>query len=58
MEQPFVNRLYSIASASTQTGSFELLIKRVPDGLASNYINTFAVGAKGRIFGPRGSIFP
>ena len=50
----FVNRLYSIASASTQTGSFELLIKRVPDGLASNYINTFTVGQKVEFSGPAG----
>lgn len=50
----FVNRLYSIASASTQTGSFELLIKRVPDGLASNYINTFTVGQKVEFSGSAG----
>lgn len=50
----FVNRLYSIASASTQTDSFELLIKRVPGGLASNYINTFVVGQKVEFSGPAG----
>jgi len=50
----FVNRLYSIASASTQTGSFELLIKRVPGGLASDYINAFVVGQKVEFSGPAG----
>lgn len=50
----FVNRLYSIASASTQTDSFELLIKRVPGGLASNFINTFVVGQKVEFSGPAG----
>lgn len=50
----FVNRLYSIASASTQTDSFELLIKRVPGGLASNYINTFVVGQRVQFSGPAG----
>lgn len=50
----FVNRLYSIASASTQTDSFELLIKRVPGGLASNYINTFVLGQRVEFSGPAG----
>jgi ferredoxin-NADP reductase len=50
----FVNRLYSIASSSTQTGSFELLIKRIPGGLASNYINSFAVGQSVEFSGPAG----
>lgn len=50
----FVNRLYSIASASTQTDSFELLIKRVPGGLASNYINTFVLGQRVELSGPAG----
>ncbi|MBI4974081.1 FAD-dependent oxidoreductase [Candidatus Roizmanbacteria bacterium] len=53
-EKGFVNRLYSIASASTQADSFELLIKRVPGGLASNYINTFVVGQKVEFCGPAG----
>ncbi len=50
----FVNRLYSIASTSTQIGSFELLIKRVQGGLASNYINTFMMGQKIEFSGPAG----
>ena len=53
-DKGFVNRLYSIASASTQADSFELLIKRVPGGLASNYINTFVVGQKVEFCGPAG----
>lgn len=50
----FVNRLYSVASASTQTSSFELIIKRVPGGLASNYINAFEIGQKVEFSGPAG----
>lgn len=50
----FVNRLYSIASSSTQADSFELLIKRVPGGLASNFINTFTLGQKIGFCGPAG----
>lgn len=50
----FVNRLYSVASSSTQINSFELIIKRVAGGLASNYINTFVVGQKVEFSGPAG----
>jgi len=49
-----VKRLYSIASSPSQPSSFELLIKRVPGGIASNYIGNLAVGDKLEVLGPAG----
>lgn len=53
-EGQIAKRLYSVASASSSTSSFELLIKRLPGGLASNYIKELQEGQKIDITGPAG----
>ena len=50
-----VNRPYSISSASTQRGTFDLSIKREPDGYVSKYMHdTVKVGDKVGISAPFG----
>ncbi len=49
-----VKRLYSIASSSQDETSFELIIKRVPGGIASRYIETFHEGQNIEFQGPAG----
>ncbi len=49
-----VKRLYSIASAPSQSSSFELLIKNVPGGVASAYIESLAFGQTVSFSGPAG----
>lgn len=49
-----VKRLYSVASSPVNDKAIELLIKRVPGGIASNYIATFDVGRNVDFQGPAG----
>lgn len=49
-----VKRLYSIASGPQDETSFELIIKRVPGGIASRYIETFHEGQHIEFQGPAG----
>lgn len=49
-----VKRLYSIASPSIEPSYFELLIKRVAGGLASNYLQNLVVGQSLEFQGPAG----
>ena len=48
-----LNRLYSIASPCQETGSFDLLIKRLP-GLAGKYVESLRVGNCVDFSGPAG----
>lgn len=47
-------RLYSIYSSSNVKNYFELMVKIVPGGLASNYLNNLKVGDKVNFQGPAG----
>lgn len=49
-----VRRLYSIASANTVTNEFELLIKLVPNGLASMYLEKLPIESEVLFQGPAG----
>lgn len=49
-----VKRLYSFASGSQSTKSFELLVKLVPDGAASSFLSKMSVGASLDVAGPAG----
>lgn len=49
-----VRRLYSISSEEQNTKGFDLLVKRIPDGLASNYLVCLHVGDKASFQGPAG----
>ncbi len=49
-----VKRLYSIASSSAHSSSFELLVKSVPGGVASAYIDSFVFGQVASFSGPAG----
>ncbi|MCS6956491.1 MAG: FAD-dependent oxidoreductase, partial [Patescibacteria group bacterium] len=47
-------RLYSIASSIDQKNSFDLLIKIIPQGLASNYFLNLNINDKINFLGPAG----
>jgi len=47
-------RLYSISSESQNTKSFDLLVKRIPGGMASNYLAGLPIGGKVSFQGPAG----
>ncbi len=47
-------RLYSIASSSHSSGSFELLIKFLPGGVASEFLNNLPIGGTFICQGPAG----
>ncbi len=47
-------RLYSICSASQDTKTFDLLVKRIPGGVASNFLSGLHVGEKASFQGPAG----
>ncbi|MFA5136046.1 MAG: FAD-dependent oxidoreductase [Patescibacteria group bacterium] len=49
-----VKRLYSIASSSANTDAFELLIKIVPNGIASNHLSLLTIGQTLEVEGPAG----
>ena len=47
-------RLYSISSDSQNTKGFDLLVKRIPGGMASNYLAGLSIGGKVSFQGPAG----
>lgn len=47
-------RLYSISSEEQNTKGFDLLVKRIPGGIASNYLAGLRVGDKASFQGPAG----
>ncbi len=47
-------RLYSIASSNTLTDEFELLIKLIPNGCASKYLEKLEIGSETTFQGPAG----
>ena len=47
-------RLYSISSESQNTKGFDLLVKRIPGGTASNYLAGLSIGGKVSFQGPAG----
>lgn len=49
-----VKRLYSFASADTQKGGFELIVKLLPGGAASEYLSQMKVGEDIEAMGPAG----
>ncbi|PIX68461.1 hypothetical protein COZ40_03185 [Candidatus Roizmanbacteria bacterium CG_4_10_14_3_um_filter_39_13] len=49
-----LKRLYSFAGSNTTRGSFELLVKIVPGGAASEYIRILKMGDKVEVSGPAG----
>lgn len=49
-----LKRLYSLAGSNKNNNEFELIIKLVPDGAASEYIKTLNVGDAVDITGPAG----
>ncbi len=49
-----LKRLYSFAGLNTDKNSFELLIKLVPGGAASEYVKTLAIGDIVDVSGPAG----
>lgn len=49
-----LKRLYSFAGSSTEKGKFDLLIKIIPGGVASEYIRMLTVGEVVDITGPAG----
>ena len=49
-----VRRLYSISSESQNTKGFDLLVKRVPNGIASTYLDGLQVGETASFQGPAG----
>ncbi len=59
--QPHAMRLYSIASARDgerpNTGNLALTVKRVPGGVASNWLCDLPLGSKVAVMGPYGSTF-
>lgn len=52
--QSSINRIYSIASSNKEKTSFELLIKIIPDGRASEYLKNLVIGAILTCQGPAG----
>lgn len=52
--QEFARRLYSIVSTPEQKAEFSLLIKTVPNGVASTYIQQLSVGNTVQFQGPAG----
>jgi benzoyl-CoA 2,3-dioxygenase component A len=59
--RPHMMRLYSIASARDgerpNTQNLALTVKRVPDGIASNWLCDLPLGAKLEVVGPFGATF-
>lgn len=49
-----LKRLYSFAGSNTTKGSFELLIKIVPGGVASEYVRSLKTDDKVEVSGPAG----
>ena len=49
-----VKRLYSIASSSAEKNKIELIIKLIPDGIGSCYLNNLNIGDKIKFSGPAG----
>lgn len=47
-------RLYSISSESQNTKGFDLLVKRIPSGVASNYLAGLHIGESASFQGPAG----
>ena len=50
-------RLYSISSEAQNTKGFDLLVKRIPGGVASNYLAGLGIGQKASFQGPAGVFF-
>ena len=50
-------RAYSMASNPNDTGEIELNVKRIPDGLGSNYVHSLNVGDPIEFSGPYGDFY-
>jgi ferredoxin-NADP reductase len=53
-EGSIARRLYSISSASQNKNKFDLLVKRIPGGVASNFLSGLHIGEKATFQGPAG----
>jgi len=49
-----IKRLYSFAGSNSSANSFELLVKLVPGGVASEYLRGLSIGDKVDVSGPAG----
>jgi len=53
-----VKRAYSLLASDADQTRFALLVKRIPEGLASGYLHDVEVGAEIAFSGPWGKLFP
>lgn len=51
-ENGMARRLFSVASSAADSSSFELLVKYLPEGLASQYFRTLKTGDAAMFQGP------